>query len=123
MDFSKFASVGETGRMLVPNEAGYPKLVQQEVPRNPLGNDLWNRLLTLRKATFFVAFPETSPQVTSGHILDVVPLDQQVWGNQDKADKLPIVGPSSIPTLGQSSPPIQEKSPSQNQKHRHQEAV
>lgn len=59
MDFSKFASVGETGRMLIPNEAGYPKLVQQEVPRNPLGNDLWNRLLTLRKATFFVAFPDS----------------------------------------------------------------
>lgn len=44
VDCSEFASVGETGCMLVSKEAGYPKLVQREVPGNPLGNDLWNRL-------------------------------------------------------------------------------
>ena len=54
----------------------------------------------IAKATFFVAFPNSLTASNVGRIRDVVPLDQQVRGNQGKADKLPIVGPSSIPILG-----------------------
>ena len=99
MGCSEFASVGETGCMLVSKEAGYPKLVQQEVPEIlsvmtcGIGSDI-------AKATFFVAFPDGLTASNVGRIRDVVPLDQQVRGNQGKGDKLPIVGPSSIPILG-----------------------